>query len=91
MEYYYDKEEEAHTFHWNANSTTTITFGGENRDGVHDFDAYGISFGDNLTIYSIPSAEFKSLALQMINQLMRNGHEFSFVKTPLDGISLRAF
>jgi hypothetical protein len=90
MDYDYDKEGGEHTFHWDVNSTSASTFGGECSDGNHDFDAYGISFGDNLTLYSIPSSEFKTLAVQMLNHLMRNGHNFKFVENPLEGVRIEA-
>lgn len=60
-------------------------FGGEIDTDDLNVDEYGIET-DNMTIYQIPSTEFKKLAIEMVNHLILNGHSFYFIEQ--DGIPL---
>lgn len=55
------------------------TFGGEYYDGDDYHDEYGLAF-DNLTISGIPSKDFENLAIEMLNHLFANGHDYTIDK-----------
>jgi hypothetical protein len=56
-------------------SDTTSTFGGEADLDGYDIKEYGLNIGD-ISIHSISPEQFKHLAVNMINHLMNNGHNF---------------
>ena len=79
----YDKEWECYKHHW-ENGDIIRTFGGEYHDDDLQIDEYGIQC-DDMAIWNIPSSAFKNLAVEMINHLMRNGHDFEFLNDGYNG------
>lgn len=63
------------------------TFGGE---GYYkdDFAEYGLDFGV-ISIFGITPSKFKMLAIEMINHLSLNGHDFEFYHEPGAGTFIR--
>lgn len=75
----HDKEYECynHTF---ERGDYFNTFGGEAwLDDDYYIDEYGIQC-DDMSIFKIPAANFKKLAIEMINHLIANGHDFQMVE-----------
>lgn len=56
------------------------TYGGEGNVDQFQFNEYGITIGD-LSIDKITPKQFLSLACQMINHLITNGHRFKIENT----------
>ncbi len=70
-----NKEYECLNFSFEQGDSFNI-FGGEAwLDHDIFIDEYGIEC-DNMSIFNIPSVEFKKLALEMVNHLINNGHQF---------------
>lgn len=61
----------------------TQTHGGEHEDDSIKIAEYGFSIG-GLSIYDIPPETFKGLAVEMINHLIVNGHQFELNKDHSD-------
>ena len=69
-------------YEMNEDETHCQTFGGEgwlDRDWY--VDEYGIQLGD-VSVHGIPSSLMIHLAVEMVNHLRANGHEFEFVADP---------
>lgn len=59
-------------------SDSFSTFGGEFSDGESHFANYGLDLGE-ISISDISPAQYKSLAVDIINHLLVNGYRFEIL------------
>lgn len=69
-------------YNMDKDETQFQTFGGQAwLDSDWYVDEYGIQLGA-VSVYEIPSSLMIHLAVEMVNHLRANGHEFEFVADP---------
>ena len=61
------------------------TYGGCFTNDCGTVDDYGFSFSGDVSVDGISGVEFSRLAVEAINHLMNNGHDFEFGFDKLSG------